>query len=128
MKQSNIKIAVTGGIGSGKSTVCNLIAKLGYPVYSCDEIYAELFDSGAFLKEIIAEFGDKVADGKGGIDRKKLAAEVFRTTVNWIGLTQLRTPPYFRKCFVGQKIAKGWFFLKCLFCLKAVIKNYSTKL
>ncbi|MDE6850387.1 MAG: dephospho-CoA kinase, partial [Clostridia bacterium] len=44
MKQSNIKIAVTGGIGSGKTTVCNLIKKKGYPVFSCDEVYSELLN------------------------------------------------------------------------------------
>ena len=112
MKQSNIKIAVTGGIGSGKSTVCNLIAKLGYPVYSCDEIYAELFVSGAFLKEIIAEFGDKVADGKGRIDRKKLAAEVFSDDSKLERLNAITHPAIFSEMFRRAEERKGLVFFE----------------
>jgi len=112
MKQSNIKIAVTGGIGSGKSTVCNLIAKLGYPVYSCDEIYAELFVSGAFLKEIIAEFGDKVADGKGGVDRKKLAAEVFSDDSKLERLNAITHPAIFSEMFRRAEERKGLVFFE----------------
>ena len=41
MKQS--KIAVTGGLGSGKSAVCQILKDLGYPVFSCDEINRELW-------------------------------------------------------------------------------------
>ena len=41
MKQSKI-IAITGGIGSGKTTVANLIKDLGYPVLSADDIYKDL--------------------------------------------------------------------------------------
>ena len=33
-----LKIAITGGIGSGKSAVANCLQELGYAVYSCDEI------------------------------------------------------------------------------------------
>ena len=50
MKQNNIKIAVTGGIGSGKSAVANIIKEQGYAVFSCDEIYNELLRDEAFIK------------------------------------------------------------------------------
>ena len=39
----NKKIAITGGIGSGKSTVCEILLELGYPVISCDKITTELY-------------------------------------------------------------------------------------
>ena len=38
------RIAVTGGIGAGKSTVLALIKELGYSVFSCDEIYKEMIN------------------------------------------------------------------------------------
>lgn len=43
-----LKIAVTGGIGSGKSTVCKKIKELGYSVFSCDEIYASMLKDMEF--------------------------------------------------------------------------------
>lgn len=69
------KIALTGGIGSGKSTVLALLKKLGYPVFSCDEIYREITESQAYVKEIEALFPSCVEKGK--INRKALAEIVF---------------------------------------------------
>ena len=63
MKQSK-KIAVTGGIGSGKSCVLRIVEKLGYPVYSCDEIYKELLKNPEFLAKINQNFESVVEDGK----------------------------------------------------------------
>ena len=49
--ERKVKIAITGGIGSGKSTVCNVIQSMGYPVISCDKITAELYnDKKTFSK------------------------------------------------------------------------------
>ena len=53
-----VSIAVTGGIGSGKSTVCAELKNMGYPVFSCDEIYRELAND----KEKISKAFDKVYD------------------------------------------------------------------
>ena len=55
MTQSK-KIAVTGGIGSGKSYICGLIAKRGYPVFSCDEINRALWSDEAYCKELADRF------------------------------------------------------------------------
>ena len=46
MMRNNNVIAVTGGIGSGKSTFCALLQDKGFPVFSCDKIYAELLAEG----------------------------------------------------------------------------------
>ena len=43
------KIAVTGGIGSGKSTVAEYIREEGFPVFSCDQINAELWQNKEYL-------------------------------------------------------------------------------
>lgn len=74
MKQ-NKKIAVTGGIGSGKSAVCALLKKRGLPVFSCDEIYAELTEEPAFLSKLREAFPGCVE--KDALNRKKLSALVF---------------------------------------------------
>ncbi|MBQ3234840.1 MAG: dephospho-CoA kinase [Clostridia bacterium] len=72
---SSLVIAVTGGIGSGKSTLCALIKKLGYPVYSADETYAELIKNEEFVKGIHSAVGAKT-DSK-TLDREEVSRIVF---------------------------------------------------
>ena len=74
--QSNIKIAITGGIGSGKSEVCSFINAAGYHVFSCDEIYSELLNDGVFDSDLKKCFGEKIfKDGK--LNKMQLAGMVF---------------------------------------------------
>lgn len=76
MMQNNIKIAITGGIGCGKSTVSKIIDEEGYTVYSCDKIYSDLLKSGNFINAIASEFGCEVLSD-GSLDRRKLSEIVF---------------------------------------------------
>ncbi len=69
------RIAVTGGIGSGKSTVLSYLKEKGYAVFSCDEIYRTLLKTEEYIRAIAAAFPD-VIDGC-GIDKEKLAELVF---------------------------------------------------
>ena len=55
MTQNNLKIAITGGIGSGKSTVGSIIAEQGYTVVSCDKIYYQLLKEGGRLAAVLPE-------------------------------------------------------------------------
>ena len=71
-----VSIAVTGGIGSGKSVVCEELKKLGYPVFSCDQIYRDLTSDCEYLKELAAIFPGTVSKDK-VLDRKKLSKIVF---------------------------------------------------
>lgn len=72
----NKVIAVTGGIGSGKSTVCELLSKMGCNVIDCDEIAKRISESKEVLDEICATFGEEyIVNGK--LDRKKLRQRVF---------------------------------------------------
>lgn len=73
--QSNIKVAITGGIGSGKTTVAEIIAEQGYHVVSCDEIYKNFLHDKKFVKLLSTEFDCIVKNGE--IDRKKLSEIVF---------------------------------------------------
>jgi dephospho-CoA kinase len=71
-------IALTGGIGTGKSTVAALFASLGAVVIDADAIVHELQAPGApLLAEIAAAFGPDVLDATGALDRKRLADRVF---------------------------------------------------
>lgn len=64
------KIAVTGGIGSGKSTVCALIKQAGRPVFSCDEIYAQMLSEPDFAAAMEILFPGSVTNG--AVDKSAL--------------------------------------------------------
>lgn len=71
-------IGLTGGIGSGKSTVSKFLAELGAVVLDADKIGHEAFQPGTDAWcEVTAAFGTGVLDDKGEIDRRKLARLVF---------------------------------------------------
>ena len=75
---SQLLIALTGGIASGKTAVANLFAKLGIPVLDTDVIAREVVAPGTpALDQIVAEFGPDVLDASGALDRAKMRARVF---------------------------------------------------
>lgn len=70
-------IGLTGGIGSGKSTVAKYLASKGVAVYIADVEAKKLMDSQDVIEEIKDYFGEKVISKKGKIKRKTLAKIVF---------------------------------------------------
>lgn len=72
-------IGVTGGIGTGKTAVCNLFAELGVETIDADEIAREVVAPGQpALAELVAAFGPSILTTDGNLDRKKLREVVFR--------------------------------------------------
>ncbi len=70
-------VGVTGGIGSGKSTVCRIFGVLGIPVFSSDGEGKRLLDEDAGVRALVAAaFGAELYT-RGRLDRKALAARVF---------------------------------------------------
>ncbi len=78
MKRKFLLVGLTGGIGSGKSTVSRMFRDLGCLIVDADLLAREVVERGepAYAK-IVAEFGKQVLDDEGQIDRKKLGALVF---------------------------------------------------
>jgi dephospho-CoA kinase len=73
-----LKIGLTGGIGSGKSTVAALLAARGAQVVDADAIAREVVEPGTpGLAAVVAEFGPGVLTADGALDRPALAALVF---------------------------------------------------
>lgn len=73
-----LKIGITGGIGSGKTTVCRVFELLGVPIYYADDESKIILNSDKEAKESVAKlFGNSILNADGTIDRKKLAALVF---------------------------------------------------
>lgn len=73
-----LKVGITGGIGSGKSTVCRLFALMGIPVYDADSRAKALMTTNASLvKSVKKYFGADVYDKSGKLNRKLLGSRVF---------------------------------------------------
>ena len=84
------KIAITGGIGSGKSSVLHAFGEMGYPIFSCDEIYREIIDTPAYIQKIENVFPECILRGK--IDRKLLAKQVFQNEEKLATLNEIAHP------------------------------------
>lgn len=74
-----LRVGLTGGLGSGKSTVSAYLRKLGAEVVEADELGRVLMEPGhAVYDEIVQEFGPEVVLANGRLDRPKLAELAFR--------------------------------------------------
>ncbi|HEY3487177.1 MAG TPA: cell division protein ZapD [Gammaproteobacteria bacterium] len=71
-------IGLTGGIGSGKTTVADLFAQYGVPIIDADRSARELVEPGQpALNQITQSFGPEILNGNGTLDRKKLRELIF---------------------------------------------------
>ncbi len=78
MSPAPFRVALTGGIASGKSTVADLFAALGVPVIDTDVIAREVVEPGQpALAEVVAAFGTEVLDATGRIDRRRMRERIF---------------------------------------------------
>lgn len=86
------KVAVTGGLSSGKSSVCKFLQEKGAYVVSADDIVHQLLDPHTAIgKQIVELLGTGVIEG-GQFDRKKIADAVFANKKNLISLEQILHP------------------------------------
>jgi dephospho-CoA kinase len=73
-----LRVGLTGGLASGKSTVAARLEKLGATVFDADRIVAELYEPGRDGETAARElFGDSVFDDRGVVDRALLAKIIF---------------------------------------------------
>lgn len=88
-----MKVAVTGGIGAGKSEFMRAVKELGIRTYSADEINAELLRDKGYIEKLSEAFPLAVKDGK--VDKSVLREEVFsnekkRKTLNALAHPEIR--------------------------------------
>lgn len=73
-----LRVALTGGIASGKSTVAGLFGALGVPVIDTDVVAREVVAPGsAGISAVVARFGPGILAADGGLDRARLRSLVF---------------------------------------------------
>jgi dephospho-CoA kinase len=85
-------VAVTGGIGSGKSTVVDLFRHRGIPVIDTDIIAREVVQDPATLATIVTVFGNTILAPDGSLDRTKLRELAFASDDNRQKLNQVLHP------------------------------------
>lgn len=97
----NKKYAVTGGIGSGKSTFCSVLEEMGYPVFSCDGIYADLWHEKEYISLLREHFPDCFC---GEIPVKaRLAQKVFSDKNQLKKLNRLAHPLIMERLFTQMQ-------------------------
>lgn len=86
-------IGLTGGIGSGKTTVSQFLAELGAVIIDADKIGHEAFKPNTEAwQEILAAFGKQIFTSNGDIDRKKLGEMVFTNPESLLRLNRIMHP------------------------------------
>lgn len=91
-----LKVGITGGIGSGKTTVCNMFQQLGIPIYFADDRAKYLMQHEHYLiDQIKKNFGAEVYEN-GQLNRKLLAEKVFNNPQQLVLLNSLVHPAVFR--------------------------------
>ena len=78
-----VKLAITGGIGSGKSVVARMLSILGVPVYDCDSNAKRLMVSDAYIvSELKRMFGEECYEDDGTLNRQYVASCIFTDKQN----------------------------------------------
>ena len=86
-------IGLTGGIGSGKSTVAKMFVALGVPVIDMDQIARQVVEPGqTALTQITHEFGTSILDTDGRLNRRKLRELIFDSVENRRSLEAILHP------------------------------------
>ena len=97
-----LKIGLTGGIGSGKTTVANIFKVLGIPIFDADRVAKDLMENDPHLRaQLVKHFGAIVFEG-GHLNRRWLANKVFKDPYELNILNAMVHP-------ITLQIAEDWF-------------------
>jgi dephospho-CoA kinase len=98
-----LRVGLTGGIASGKSTVASTLRDLDCHILEMDPLGHELLEpEQAAYREVIAEFGERILDPSRHIDRAKLGAIVFTDLDKRLRLNQILHPRIL-------EVVRNWF-------------------
>ena len=98
MSKSNLKVALTGGIASGKSQVSDLLENHGCFIIDLDVIAREVVEPGTTgLNELIENFGNSILSNDGTLNRKYLRDQLFKKGRNRALIEQVLHPKILQK-------------------------------
>jgi dephospho-CoA kinase len=103
MKRTAVRrVAITGGVGCGKSAVAENLRSAGVPVLDADDVARELLSSGhPVARRVLRAFGSVIRTTEGDVNRAALAGLVFRNPAALNQLNRLMHPTILRRC-------RGW--------------------
>jgi dephospho-CoA kinase len=106
-----LRVGLTGGIASGKSTVAAMLRELDCPVLDADTLGHELLEQGQdAYHEVVREYGKEILDTYGNVDRSKLGQIIFADAQKRVRLNQILHPRILdvvRKWFAALAHAGG---------------------
>lgn len=107
-----MRIAITGGIGSGKTYIANYIKSKGYKVVDADQVARQLMQKGNINHSLIVDyFGEEILDQSGEIDRKALRKIVFKDPDKRKMLNKL-THPAIMKQILEETSGEAIYFIE----------------
>jgi dephospho-CoA kinase len=93
------KVFVTGGLASGKKTLCEYLASQGAVYYDCDQLAKESYNDPLILDQVVEAFGPAILNPNGLVDYARLAAAAFATPEQAARLDAIVWP------YVGERLA-----------------------
>lgn len=116
-----LKIGLTGGIGCGKTTVCDLFAELGISIIDADLIAREIVEPGQpALSQLSQYFGPQILHADGSLNRAALRQTIFKDEAARQTINAIMHPLIFKD--IEQRINK----LDSLYCIVAVPLLFET--
>ena len=120
-----LTIALTGGIGSGKTSIASIFKNLGVPIIDSDTISKEIILPGKpCFKDIVNEFGEEILTNKGTIDRYKLRDIIFNNDKARIKLENITHPIIFKNIDIQTSLIN---YPYCLVIVPLLIETKSAK-
>ena len=101
-------LGLTGGIGTGKSTVANMLKKKGIPVVDTDLISREVIEYPEIIEKIKLEISNEVFDFNNKLDREKMSEIVFENQEKLKKVNKIMHPEILKKMWLEvEKLKKN---------------------
>ncbi|HOI32614.1 MAG TPA: dephospho-CoA kinase, partial [Bacteroidales bacterium] len=92
-----LKIGITGNMGSGKSLVCSIFAKLGIPVFNADQQTKLLYSENDIRLKIQKQYGKSIYHANGKLNKIKLAKLIFNNPFAMQFIRELMYPRLYKR-------------------------------
>lgn len=93
MSKGKLIVGITGGIGSGKTVICKMLAKRGFKVYNADLVAKSLYlKDKKLVKSLVNAFGKDILNFKGKINLHKLKEIIFLNKKNYKTINKIVHP------------------------------------